>query len=48
VVFGNTVTFLPTALRCRTRTLFSSQDTINLFFSNEQKAVMPGLKPRHA
>lgn len=37
---GNAVTFLPTALRGGTRTLFSSQGTAHVFFLKEQKVEM--------
>jgi hypothetical protein len=37
---ANAVTFLPTALRGGTRTLFSSQGTAHVFFLKEQKVEM--------
>ena len=48
VVFDHTVTFLPEALRFRTRTLFCFQGTGEPFFSGGGKAEMQGLKPEIA
>ena len=42
----HTVPFLPQALRLGTRTVFCFQGTTSLFFLNEGKAEIQGLKPQ--
>jgi hypothetical protein len=44
-IWNNAVAFLPQALRLGTRTLFSFQGAIALFYPRESKPEMQGLKP---